>query len=83
MKKAKIRIYPRLKCDTNSAKLMQKMVDDRYEKYEGVISAVVAARAYLLEAFPQTAYMGDSIWNRILAEVVQMDIKNLTQKEEE
>ena len=56
------------------AELMQVYYDENIKKFEGVISAISSARVVLNELCPQTKYAGDGIWEKILIEIVRMEI---------
>lgn len=78
----KVRITPRDRNnikDKKTAKLLEKMIEHEYEKFKGILDALVSARAYI-----QVAYGIDTpnrIWERIMEEVIKYDISILSYQE--
>ena len=76
-KRTKIEIRPRNpknKKDAENAKLMQRLVDHQFEKYEGVIDSITRAMTHIEVMYPFIK-TGSAIWNNILESVIAMDIK--------
>ncbi len=70
----KIKVTPLSKDDKKMAELFQAYYDENMAKFEGVIGAISVARVTLEEICPLIKSVGDGIWDRILIEIVKMEI---------
>lgn len=59
------------------ADIMEKIVNKRAEKYEGVAEAIQSAQSYFIKTFGENyATLDMHYWNEIMKEVVRMEMKN-------
>ena len=71
----KIRITPsnrKDKQDKKTAKLMEDFLNHEHKRFEGILDAMISARAYLKVAYGIETT--NKIWERIMEEVIKHDI---------
>lgn len=74
MKKPKIKVIAVDKKDKKNAKILAKVLDYQWKRYEGIITAITTTRMAIESIY--AIKTPDRGWNKILEEVIQLDIKD-------
>jgi len=74
-KKFQIHITPQQESDVKSAKLMEKLLNQQIDKYQGVVTVITSARRVIQDLFDRPTPI--SIWDRIITEVIKLEITNI------
>lgn len=78
MKKPIIKITSNFKDGRKTAKVLEKIVNHRAERYQGVIESIASIRRYLDIAYglPSDSHL-DFLLSDVMSEVVKMDIHDM------